>query len=49
MTFGTTLREKHTILASANLFYIAFAYKNKANIKVAATNANIKIHQLFSE
>ena len=32
--------------ASAN---IAIDYKNKANIKVAASNINIKIHQLFSK
>ena len=47
MTFGTTLRE-HTMAASA-LFYIAIGYKNKANMKVAASNINIKIHQMFSE
>ena len=48
MTFGTTLRE-HTMAASANMFYIAIGYKNRANMKVAASNINIKIHQLFSE
>ena len=35
--------------ASANMFYIAIRYKNKANMKVAASNININIHQLFSE
>ena len=35
--------------ASANMFFIANDYKNKANIKVAASNINIKIYQLFSE
>ena len=49
MTFGTTLRERHTMAASANMFCIAIGYKNKANIKVAASNITIKIHQLFSE
>ena len=48
MTFGTSLRE-HTMAASANMFYIAIGYKNKANMKVAASNINIKIHQMFSE
>ena len=48
MTFGTSLRE-HTMAASANMFYIAIGYKNRANMKVAASNINIKIHQLFSE
>ena len=35
--------------ASANMFYIAIGYKNKANMKVAASNIKIKIYQLFSE
>ena len=35
--------------ASANMFYNAIRYKNKANMKVAASNININIHQLFSE
>ena len=48
MTFGTTLRE-HTMAASANMFYIAIGYKNKTNMKVAASNINIKIHEQFSE
>ena len=48
MTFGTSLRE-HTMAASANMFYIAIGYKNKANMKVAASNIKIKIYQLFSE
>ena len=30
MTFGTILRE-HTMVASADMFYIAICYKNKAN------------------
>ena len=47
MNFGTTLRE-HTMAASA-MFYIAIGYKNKANVKVAASNINIKIRQIFFE
>ena len=49
MTFGTTLREHHTMAASAKVFYIAISYKNKTNMKVAGSNINIKIHQFFSE
>ena len=49
MTFGTTLKEHLTIAASANMFYIPIDYKKKANMKVAASNINIKIHQLFSK
>ena len=49
MTFGTTLREHHTMAASAKMFYIGISYKNKANMKVASSNINIKIHQFFSE
>ena len=32
---------------SANMFYIAIDYKSKTYMKVAASNINIKIHQLF--
>ena len=35
--------------ASASMFYIEIDYKNKTNMKVAASNINIKIHQLFSK
>ena len=49
MTFGTAFREHHTMATSANMFYITIGYKNKAKMKVAASNVNIKIHQLFSE
>ena len=49
MTFGTTLREHRTMAASANMFYIAIGYKNKTKMKVATSNINIKVHQLFSE
>ena len=34
--------------ASTSMFYIAIYYKNEPNMKVAASNVNIKIHQLFS-
>ena len=44
-----TFRENHTIAASANMFYIVIGYKNKADMKVAAGNINIKTLQLFSE
>ena len=30
--------------ASANVFFIAIGYKNKVNMKVAASNITIKIH-----
>ena len=36
-------------MAASAMFYIAIGYKNKANMKVAASNINIKIHQMFSE
>ena len=49
MTFGATWREHRTIAASTYMFYITIGYKNKANMKVAASNMNIKIHQMFSE
>ena len=49
MTFGMTLAERFTMAASASMLYIALDYKNEANIKVAASNVNIKIHQLFSK
>ena len=49
MTFEMTLREHLKMPASASMFYIAIDYKNKTNMKVAACNINIKIHQLFSK
>ena len=33
--------------ASANMFYFAIDYENELNMKVGASNVNIKIHQLF--
>ena len=35
--------------ASASMFYILVVLKNKPNMKVAASNVNIKLHQLFSK
>ena len=48
MTFGVTLAEHLTMAASDNMFYFTVAYENEPNMKVAASNVNIKIHQLFS-
>ena len=47
MTFGMTLAEHLSKAASANMFYFANDYENEPNMKVAASNINIKIHQLF--
>ena len=47
MTFGMTLAEHFTKAASANIFYFAIDYENEPSMKVAASNVNIKIHQLF--
>ena len=47
MTFGMTLAEHLTMAASANMFYFAIDYENEPNMKVAASNVNIEIHQLF--
>ena len=47
MAFGGTLGEHLMMAASANMFYIAIDYKSKVCLKVAASNINIKIHQLF--
>ena len=33
----------------SSMFYIAIDYKNEPNTKVAASNANIKIPELFSK
>ena len=46
MTFGMTLAEHLTKAVSANMFYFAIDYKNEPNMKVAASNVNIK-KQLF--
>ena len=42
-----TLAEPFTMAASANMFYFAINYENEPNMKVAASNVNIKTHQLF--
>ena len=47
MTFGMTLAEHLTMAASANMFYFAIDYEHEPNMKVGASNVNIKIHQLF--
>ena len=47
MTFEMTLAEHLTMAASANMFYFAIDYENKPNVKVAASNVNIKINQQF--
>ena len=47
MTFGMTLTEHLTMAASAIMFYFAIDYENQPNMKVAASNVNIEIHQLF--
>ena len=49
MTFGRILGEDLTMAASAMSFYIANDNKNKTKGKLAASNINIKIHQLFSK
>ena len=49
MAFRMTLEEQLTMAASASMFYIAIDYKNKPNMKVAASNININIHRLFSK
>ena len=41
MTFRMTLEEQLTIAASASMFYIAIDYKNKPNMKVAASNITL--------
>ena len=47
MTFEMNLAEQLTNAASANMFYFVIDYENEPNIAVAASNVNIKIHQLF--
>ena len=43
------LAELLMMAASANIFHFAIDYENEPNMKVAASNVNIKIHQLFSK
>ena len=47
MTFGATLGDNFMMAPSANTFYTAIDYENKTYMEVAASNINIKIHQLF--
>ena len=47
MTFGMTLAEHLTKAASANMSYFAIDFENEPNMRVAASNVNIKIQQLF--
>ena len=47
MTFGMTLAEHLMMAASANMFNFAIDYENEPNMKVEASNVNIKINQLF--
>ena len=49
MTFRMTLAEHLTMASSASMSYITIDYENEANMEVAASNVNIKIHQLFSK
>ena len=44
-----TLVEHLRMASFASLFYITIDYKNKTNMKVVASNINIKTHQLFSK
>ena len=45
------LRENLTMAAStsSSMFFIGIDYMNKTNMKVAASNINIKMSQLFSK
>ena len=47
MTFAVTLGKHLMMAASANMFHVAIGYMNKTYMEVAATNIDIKIHQLF--
>ena len=47
MTFGMSLADHLTKAASTNMFYFAIDHENEPNMKVEASNVNIKIHQLF--
>ena len=51
MTFGTTLAEHLAMAASTSgsVFFITIDYKDITNMKVAASNVNIKIHQLSAK
>ena len=47
MTFAATLGKHLMVAASVNMFYVAIGCMNKKYMEIAATNINIKIHQLF--
>ena len=47
MTFIATLGGHFMMAASANIYYIAIDFNNKTYVEVAASNINIKIHQLY--
>ena len=47
MTFGMTLAEHLTMAASASMFSITIYYENEPNMKLTASNVNIKTHKLF--
>ena len=47
MTFRMTLAEHLTMTPSPNMVYFATDYENEVNMKVAASNVNIKIIQLL--
>ena len=47
MTFRMTLAEHLTMTASTNMVHFAIDYENEVNMKVAASNVNIKIIQLL--
>ena len=47
MTFRMTLAEHLTMTPSTNMVYFAIDYENEVNMKVAASNVNIKIIQLL--
>ena len=49
MAFGTTIEEYLRMAASVNMFSIANNYKNKTNVKVAGSNANIYMYLPFSK
>ena len=42
-----TLAEHLTMAAFANMVFFTIDYENEPSMKVAASNVNIKIHQLF--
>ena len=42
-----TLVEHLIMVNSANMFHFAIDYGNEQNMKAAASNVNIKIHQLL--